>query len=84
MEKLVSPDASEEPVARSGLVSPDASEEPVARSGRLDRCHKAQVRNLLRPDTGAPLSAATDMGLSLRVAAELGDEILGPPGALLD
>jgi len=38
------------------------------------------------PEEGgeAPLSAATDMELLLRVAAELGDELLGPPGALPD
>jgi hypothetical protein len=36
------------------------------------------------PDEGGetPPSAATDMDLLLRVSAELGDEILGPPGAL--
>jgi quercetin dioxygenase-like cupin family protein len=33
---------------------------------------------------GAPRPAAPDMDLFLRVAAELGDEILGPPGALYD
>jgi quercetin dioxygenase-like cupin family protein len=33
---------------------------------------------------GAPPSAAPDMDLFLRVCAELGDEILGPPGALPD
>ena len=38
------------------------------------------------PDVGgeAPPSATTDMELLGRVAAELGDEILGPPGALPD
>jgi quercetin dioxygenase-like cupin family protein len=38
------------------------------------------------PDKGgeAPPSAAPDMDLLLRVAAEVGDEILGPPGALPD
>jgi quercetin dioxygenase-like cupin family protein len=38
------------------------------------------------PDEGGegPPSAATDMDLLRRVAAELGDEILGPPGALPD
>jgi quercetin dioxygenase-like cupin family protein len=36
------------------------------------------------PDEGGegPPSAATDMDLFQRVAAELGDEVLGPPGAL--
>jgi quercetin dioxygenase-like cupin family protein len=34
--------------------------------------------------SGAPPSAATDMDLLRRVSAELGDEILGPPGALPD
>jgi quercetin dioxygenase-like cupin family protein len=33
---------------------------------------------------GVPPSAATDMDLFLRVCAELGDEILGPPGTLPD
>ena len=33
---------------------------------------------------GAPPSAAPDMDLFLRVSDELGDEILGPPGALPD
>jgi hypothetical protein len=33
---------------------------------------------------GAPPSAAPDMDLFLRVCAELGDEILGPPEALPD
>jgi mannose-6-phosphate isomerase-like protein (cupin superfamily) len=33
---------------------------------------------------GVPPSAAPDMDLFLRVCAELGDEILGPPGALPD
>jgi quercetin dioxygenase-like cupin family protein len=33
---------------------------------------------------GGPPSAAPDMDLFLRVSAELGDEILGPPGALPD
>jgi quercetin dioxygenase-like cupin family protein len=33
---------------------------------------------------GAPPSAATDMDLFLRVSAELGDEILGAPGAVPD
>jgi carboxymethylenebutenolidase len=33
---------------------------------------------------GAPPSAAPDMDLLRRVAAELGDEVLGPPGALPD
>ena len=33
---------------------------------------------------GAPPSAATDMDLLLRVATDLGDEFLGPPGALPD
>jgi quercetin dioxygenase-like cupin family protein len=33
---------------------------------------------------GVPPPAATDMDLSLRCCAELGDEILGPPGALPD
>jgi quercetin dioxygenase-like cupin family protein len=32
--------------------------------------------------SGAPASTDMNMGLFLRVAAELGDEILGPPGAL--
>jgi len=38
------------------------------------------------PDEGqeAPASKATDMDLFLCVSAELGDEILGPPGALPD
>ena len=38
------------------------------------------------PDDGrdGPPSAGTDMDLLGRVAAELGDEFLGPPGALLD
>ena len=38
------------------------------------------------PDEGGGVapSAATDMDLFLRVCAELGDEILGPPGALPD
>ena len=37
------------------------------------------------PDEGGvPPSAAPDMDLFLRVCAELGDEILGPPGALPD
>jgi hypothetical protein len=33
---------------------------------------------------GVPPSAAPDMDLFLRVCAELGDEVLGPPGALPD
>jgi quercetin dioxygenase-like cupin family protein len=33
---------------------------------------------------GVPPSAAPDMDLFLRVCAELGDEMLGPPGALPD
>ena len=33
---------------------------------------------------GVPPSAAPDMDLFLRVSAELGDEILGPPGTLPD
>jgi quercetin dioxygenase-like cupin family protein len=33
---------------------------------------------------GAPPSAASNMDLLLRVTAEVGDEILGPPGALPD
>jgi quercetin dioxygenase-like cupin family protein len=33
---------------------------------------------------GVPPSAAPDMDLFLRVSDELGDEILGPPGALPD
>jgi quercetin dioxygenase-like cupin family protein len=33
---------------------------------------------------GGPPSAPLDMDLFLRVSAELGDEILGPPGALPD
>jgi quercetin dioxygenase-like cupin family protein len=33
---------------------------------------------------GVPPSAAPDMDLFLRVSAELGDEVLGPPGALPD
>jgi hypothetical protein len=37
------------------------------------------------PDEGGvPPSAAPDMDLFLRVCAELGDEILGPPGTLPD
>ena len=38
------------------------------------------------PDDGSgiPPSAPTDMDLLQRVSAELGDEILGPPGALPD
>ena len=38
------------------------------------------------PDEGGevPPSAAPDMDLFLRVSAELGDEMLGPPGALPD
>jgi hypothetical protein len=38
------------------------------------------------PEEGGegPPSAATDMDLLRRVAAELGDELLGPPGALPD
>ena len=38
------------------------------------------------PDEGGevPPSAATDMDLLLRISAEVGDEILGPPGALPD
>jgi quercetin dioxygenase-like cupin family protein len=32
--------------------------------------------------SGVPPSAAPDMDLFLRVSAELGDEILGPPGTL--
>jgi quercetin dioxygenase-like cupin family protein len=38
------------------------------------------------PDEGSgiPPSAATDMDVFLSVCAELGDEILGPPGALPD
>jgi quercetin dioxygenase-like cupin family protein len=34
--------------------------------------------------SGVPPSAPTDMDLLQRVSAELGDEILGPPGALPD
>jgi quercetin dioxygenase-like cupin family protein len=33
---------------------------------------------------GEPPSTDPDMDLFLRIAAELGDEMLGPPGALLD
>jgi quercetin dioxygenase-like cupin family protein len=38
------------------------------------------------PDEGGvgPPSAASDMDLFLRVSAEVGDEILGPPGTLPD
>ena len=32
--------------------------------------------------SGVPPAAPTDMELLQRVSAELGDEILGPPGAL--
>src|SRR5262249_42468603 len=35
-------------------------------------------------ESGVPPSAAPDMDVFLRVSAELGDEILGPPGTLPD
>jgi quercetin dioxygenase-like cupin family protein len=34
------------------------------------------------PDEGGPPSTATDMEVFLRVSAEVGDELLGPPGTL--
>jgi quercetin dioxygenase-like cupin family protein len=44
------------------------------------------IREAGTPDEGGgvPPPAAPDMGVFLRVCAELGDEVLGPPGALPD